>query len=61
MINSVSLPVDEEGQPVIKVCPADGCMSLDPWVMECAGGRTWTLVCDEGHLAFIARELEEGS
>ena len=43
----------EDGQPIVAVCPANECGSLNPWIMECAGGLTWVVVCDEGHMSFL--------
>lgn len=51
-----SLPVDSEGKPVIVGCPATGCMELDPWIMECAGGVSYVTVCDSGHMAFVVKK-----
>lgn len=53
----VDLPVDENGQPILKICP--GCESPDPWIMECAGGLTWVIVCDGGCLIFLYRPPKE--
>lgn len=51
-----ALPTDTTGAPVITECPATGCLDLDLWTMEAAGGKTWIVVCGSGHLAFLIKK-----
>jgi len=56
-LKNETYPTGEDGQPVIEKCPASDCPAPRPWIMECAGGRTWVTVCDNGHLAFVVKEV----
>jgi hypothetical protein len=51
-----SLLVDTTGAPLITECPAEGCMTLDLWTMECAPGVTWVCICGDGHMSWITKE-----
>jgi hypothetical protein len=50
------LPVDSTGAPLILECPATGCEDLDLWTMDCAGGKTYVVVCGAGHMAFLIKK-----
>lgn len=51
-----ALPIDTTGTPLIVQCPATGCEDLDLWTMECAGGKTYVVVCGSGHMAFLIKK-----
>lgn len=53
-------PVDTEGAPLITECPATDCGSIDLDVFRGAGGKTWVLVCGNGHMAIMSpKETQE--
>jgi len=51
-----ALATDTTGAPLILQCPATGCEDLDLFTMECAGGRTYVVVCGAGHMAFLIKK-----
>lgn len=53
------LPVDSTGAPIVVECPAKDCTSIDLQVTEGAGGKTWIVVCGNGHMAFMHRKDDE--
>lgn len=50
-----TLPIDTTKAPVITECLATGCEDVDLDIVEGAGGRTWIVLCNSGHMAFLTR------